>query len=66
MNEQIKILQEAIELNHQLISQHENEVFKNTKEINWLARKNVNRLESRNRLINEVIKLKKELNQINK
>lgn len=66
MNEQIKILQEAIELNNQLIKQHDDEVFKNTKEINWLARKNVNRLEAINRLGNEVEKLEKELNQINK
>lgn len=65
-NEQINLLQEAIELNKHLIKQHEDEVFKNTKEINWLARKNVNRLESKNRLVNEVEKLEKELSQINK
>jgi hypothetical protein len=62
-NEQIKVLQEAIELNNQLIKQAEDEVFKNTKEINWLAKKNVDRLQLRNRLVNEVEKLEKELDE---
>ena len=63
-NEQIKALQMSIELNKNHIKKNEEEVFKNTKEINWLARKNVNRLELRNRLINEVEKLEKELRDI--
>ena len=66
MNEQITALKMSIELNKSLIKKHDDEVFKNTKEINWLARKNVNRLEAINRLGNEVEKLEKELNQINK
>lgn len=65
-NEQITALQMSIELNKHLIKQYDDEVFKNTKEINWLARKNVNRLELKNRLVNEVEKLEKELSQINK
>jgi 2'-5' RNA ligase len=61
MNEQIKELQEAIEFNKTLIKKHEADVFKYAKEINWLAVRNVNKLEAINRLGNEVEKLKKEL-----
>lgn len=65
-NEQIKTLQDAIKANKQFIYHHDEEIHKNTKEISILAKRNINMLDIRNRMISEVEKLEKELNQINK